>query len=271
MALKRFIDKLEDVAEALRALYRPSPAGGFELDADDADSVRKTVDEFRTNNRNLHRENEELKQLIGKFKGIDPEKAKEAQAALDRIDQMEEGKLIKEGKLDDVIGRRTAKLRSELEGQIKSAEKRAAEMEESFKKTQGRLHRMVIEDKVRATVTKVAQVRPEAIPDVLRRAREVWVMDEKENLVPKDPATGEIIYGAKGNNTPLSLEEWTEGLVKDAPHFFEASGGSGSKREGSRPATGNQSSAGKVVVDSSDPYDMGRNAQAIAEGKAILR
>jgi hypothetical protein len=74
-------------------------------------------------------------------------------------------------------------------------------------------------------------VHPSAIIDLTRRAYEVFVVDEKNNPVPK--RDGQTIWGEDGA-TPMSFREWIDGVVrKEAPHYFKQNNGGGANGGGS--------------------------------------
>jgi hypothetical protein len=76
------------------------------------------------------------------------------------------------------------------------------------------------------TVATKKGLRPTAIPDITARARSVF------RLVDGAPrayeADGQTVRVGKDGITPMTLDEWVDLQVADAPHLFEANAGSGS-------------------------------------------
>lgn len=204
MGLKYQIAKLEDVPENVRGLYKQDGAV-YVLDAEDV--VPKTkLDEFRNNNI-------QLTQQLEKLKDIDPVKY----AELIKLQQdVEEGRLIKEGKLEDVVTLRVTNMKRELEGQL-------AGTQSQLTQANAQLAVLMIDNAVRQAAVKNGAL-PTALDDVVLRARTVYSMD-KGQPIPKD-GKGQIIYGKDGT-TPMAVEDWLVDLKKTAPHLFAGSQGSG--------------------------------------------
>ncbi len=96
---------------------------------------------------------------------------------------------------------------------------------------------------------KVRGLRATAIPDITSRARTNFKL---VNGVPQAfEADGQTARVGKDGLTPMTLAEWVDGLVGDAPHLLAAnagggatgstSGGSGNRPLNLQPATCNQS------------------------------
>ena len=89
------------------------------------------------------------------------------------------------------------------------------------------------------TVATKRGLRPTAIPDITARARTVF------RLVDGAPrayeADGQTVRVGKDGITPMTLDEWVEQQVADAPHLFESNAGGGAAGNGSGGAGGNRS------------------------------
>lgn len=211
MGLKYVIDKLEDVAEASRGLYVQRD-GKFYLDVDGV-VPKERVDEFRNNNI-------ELQKQLDKYKNIDPTKY----AELKQIQQeIEEGKLIKEGKLEEVVNLRVGNMKTTYEGQLNDANTALANANRQ-------LETLMIDNVVRAEATKAGVVAT-AVDDVILRAKTTYVI---EKGVPVPKANGEVVYGKDGK-TPMPISEWMTGLRGTAGHLFQGSTGSGAGGGGKGP------------------------------------
>lgn len=211
MGLKYQIAKLEEVPENVRSLYKAEGAV-FVLDAEDVVPKAK-LDEFRTNNIQLN-------QQLEKLRDIDPAKY----AELMKLQQdVEEGRLIKEGKLEEVVNLRVTNMKRELDGQLATANT-------ALTQANAQLAVLMIDNAVRQAAVKNGALTT-ALDDVVLRARTVYSMD-KGQPVPKDDK-GQVIYGKDGT-TPMAVEDWLVGLKKNAPHLFAGSqgGGAGGGRNG---------------------------------------
>lgn len=203
MALKFKIDKLEDVAEAVRSMY-VAKDGAYYLDVDGV-VPKERLDEFRSNNILLQ-------QQLDKYKNIDPNKYAELKAIQQEI---EEGKLIKEGKLEEVVNLRVGAMKTTYEGQL-------SDMTTQLANANRQLETLMIDNVVRQVAAK-AGVIPSAVDDVILRAKTTYVM---EKGVPVPKVNGEIVYGKDGT-TPMPIDEWMTKLRTEAGHLFQGSSGSG--------------------------------------------
>ena len=74
-------------------------------------------------------------------------------------------------------------------------------------------------------------LRPTAIPDITARARTVF------KLVDGAPrayeADGQTVRVGKDGITPMTLDEWVDQQVADAPHLFESNAGGGAAGDAS--------------------------------------
>lgn len=230
MALKYRIKKLEDVPEAVRGLYK-ADGEEFVLDAEGI-VPKERLDEFRENNVNLQKQ-------LEKLKDVDPVKYKEL-VELQR--QVDEGKLLKEGKVEEVVNSRVTAMKATLEAERDGFKTRAETSE-------GQLAVLLIDSAVRAEALKKG-IATTALDDVVLRARTVYKM--KEGVAVPHNEKGEVVYGKDGK-TPMPMTDWVEGLKKTAPHLFAGHSGGGAAGGGR---------AGTVDLSKATP------AQKIAAGLA---
>jgi hypothetical protein len=234
MALKARLTADEHTAlasDALQALYKKD-GDAFVLEVDGADEVfapglKKALESERDANK---QHKKLLADLKSKFDGLDPAKAREA---LKKLEEFEDKELLDAGKVDEIVTKRTERMRQDHQAQIDAMQKQLAEGGETTKSLTNRLYEVLIDAGVAEASTKVG-VRPTALQDIKLRARSVWRMEEGKPIPKKDDGT--IIYGKKATE-PITFEEWVVSLQPDAPHLFEPSRGSGA------PAGGGQRGA----------------------------
>ena len=193
--------------------------GAWLLDADGVVSQTK-LDEFRQNNITLTNQ-------LKKFEGIDPDAVH--QLAEDKR-KLEEAQQLKAGEVDKVIEARLKAARAEWDKThgVVVAERDALT---------GRLTAIQIDQAVVNEATKRG-LRPTAITDITSRARQTFKL---VNGVPQSfEADGQTARMGKDGVSPMTLAEWVDALVSDAPHLFEANAGSGAAGSGSGGA-GNRS------------------------------
>jgi hypothetical protein len=209
MPLKYKYSNLKEIpAEDVR-LY-VEHGGEWILDADVEVSKAK-FEEFRQNNITLTNQ-------LKRFEGIDPDAVRQLAADKQRLED-EQG--IKDGKFQEVLDARLKTARADWEKQhgVVVAERDALH---------GRLSAIQIDQAVVNEATKRG-LRPTAIPDITARARMAF------KLVDGVPQIfdGEKMRAGKDGFSPMTLAEWVDGLVGDAPHLFEANAGSGAAGSGS--------------------------------------
>ena len=87
-----------------------------------------------------------------------------------------------------------------------------------------RLATIQIDQAVVSEATKRG-LRPTALPDITARARNTFRL---VNGVPQAfESDGQTVRVGKDGLTPLSLAEWIDAQVADAPHLFESNAGGG--------------------------------------------
>ena len=216
MALKyKYASKGEVPAE--HATLYVEREGAFVLDAE-GDGSKAKLEEFRASNATILKERDELKK---RFEGIDP----------DAVRKLEEAQQLKAGEVDKVIDTRlkTARMDWDKQHGVVVAERDALH---------GRLTAIQIDQAVVTEATKRG-LRATALTYITSRARMTFKL---VNGVPQAfEADGQLARMGKDGVTPMTLAEWVEALVSDAPHLFEANAGGGVTGSGSR-GVGNGSS-----------------------------
>ena len=204
MALKYRIKKLDDVPEAVRTLYK-ADGEEFVLDAEGI-VPKERLDEFRDNNILLQKQ-------LEKLKDIDPVKHREL---MELQREVEEGKLLKAGKIEEVVNSRVGAMKRALEEE-RDGYKTRAESSES------QLSVLLIDSAVRNEALKLGVVST-ALDDVVLRARTVYKMKDGAAVLHNDK--GEVVFGRDGK-TPMPMADWVVALKKTAPHLFASSQGGG--------------------------------------------
>lgn len=159
----------------------------------------------------------DLDSFKSQFDGLDIEAVK---AIVSKAGQDEETRLIAEGKIDEVVSRRTERLRGDLEKQLQAERDRADKAETFANQFKDR----VLSDSIREAASKAGALA-EASDDIILRARSVFSLNEDGMPVAIDK-DGQVIYGKDGK-TPLSPLEWAEGLRESASHLWPRAQGAG--------------------------------------------
>ncbi|HOC57296.1 MAG TPA: hypothetical protein PKI20_16880 [Verrucomicrobiota bacterium] len=222
MALK-FKFKSKDEIPAEQAALYVERDGAWTLDVDGAADKSK-LDEFRANNIALSNQLADHKK---RFDGIDPDAVRKLAEEKQRL---EEAQQIKGGEVDKVVESRLKTAKTEWDKQFAAV---ASERDS----LNARLTGIQIDQGVITVATKRG-LRPTAIPDITARARTVFrLVDGAPRAFEPDAQTVRV---GKDGITPMTLDEWVEQQVADAPHLFESNAGSGAASNGSGGA-GNKS------------------------------
>ncbi len=251
--LKATVASLDEIPESLRELYEEQD-GKYVLKVEGM-IPKQRLDEFRENNIKLMKELDQLRKQMETLKDIDPEKYREMARRLQDID---EKKLLDEGKIDELVQKRTERMRAEYEHQAQAMKRALEELKQERETLNQRLSEVLIDNAIRDIAVQ-AGVRKTAIPDVLSRGRQVWRLKDGKPVPLRDD---QIIYGKDGTE-PMSMQEWINQLQSEAPHLFEPSTGGGAQHGSSgntRPGT----------ISIRDRDAINNNLEAIAEGKVIV-
>ena len=220
MPLKYKYPTKQEIPAEQAALY-VEREGAFYLDVEGVTDKVK-ADELRTHNIELRKQIEERD---ARFNGIDPDQVRQLAAEKERL---EEEQRLKDGKFQEVMESRLKTAKTEWEKQLT-----AVTTERDTLTT--RLTAIQIDQGVITAATKRG-LRPTAIPDITARARTVFKL---VNGVPQAfEADGKTVRYGKDGITPMTLEEWVDAQVTDAPHLFESNAGGGAASNGAGGAAG---------------------------------
>ncbi|WP_060464421.1 hypothetical protein, partial [Acinetobacter baumannii] len=185
-----------------------------EIKAAIQDAVDEAVKGLKDKNAELIKDKKELKDELGSLKskveGLDLDAIK---VLLDKSNQDEESKLIAEGKIEEVIQKRTEKMREEHDKVLKAEKERADKAEayaEKFKKS-------VVQSQIVQAAIEL-EALPEATPDIAFLAQTKFALDENGKAVAVDE-NGDVVIGKDGQ-TPMTPKEWVESLREQKPYYW---------------------------------------------------
>ena len=257
MALKLKIDKLEDVSEDLRDMYEEGRNGGFEIKYDwlkDHPGVAKL--RSTTNDVDKKRVDAEkaLAALTEKFDGLDADAAREA---LKKIEDLGDKDLIDEGKIEELLEKKTERMRADFAAQLEAKDKALAEAEAKIEKSDQEISDYRIFDTIKeAALAKGA--RKDALGDIKNRAASIWRLEDGKPAAMDDDGA---ILGKRGE--PLTIEEWVDTLASESAFLFEPNKGGGADGNDNK----NQfSGSAKVVTLAAGQDDISK----IASGEAVI-
>ncbi len=266
------VESLDNLPEEFRpAAVKDEGSGKFSVDL----SLTSKVKEFRDTNVAQRREIEELsgfKEAVIQIAGVekpedfDIEKFREERGSLlDLKSQVEGGKLIADTSLDAAVEKRTSEMKGGYEKQKNELVKKLDEEKRRADETQQRLHTYAIEAEItRAVLSADSDVRPEALPDILNRAKSTFRVDQETLKAIPYGTDNQPIYGEDPTKV-MSPKEWLGAVIEESPYFSKSSKGGGAEGGGPRQAT---SGAGVVPVKD---YFATRKAELKAEAESNRR
>lgn len=250
-AMIKFKYKTKDEApkELHEFLKESTEKDGFEVSL----ALASKVDEFRNNNIRVSQEKDTLEKALKPFaelagKDADGKDRPLADLLKDIEDWRKTAQLVKDGKLkgDDTIEKtitdRTKSMKDAYEDAVVKLGKDASEWKGKFEAAMVANNMKTIDSAIaQAASLPSVGLNMDALPDVLRRAREEWVV-EGDKLVARK---GEAVLRGEDGVTPLTVEEWFKGLRKSAGYYFKGSqgGGAGGGDGGSTDVDGNLTAA----------------------------
>lgn len=233
MALKRKLNKSgwEALKAELKAEYKEVD-GEYVLDTEGDEDVSGLKSALGKEREARQLSDKKYKALFDKWEGLDPE---EVRSLLEKMDTDEDAKLLKAGKMDELVNRKAEKAISEANKKMTAAQKQTeAVIEENKMLRQG-----VVDNAIREAASK-AGIHAHAVDDALFRGRAIFAYDggnviQLEDGKPKLGKDGKTNYGPS---------EWLEGMKETAPHWFPVGNGGG----GSLGDRGGGGGSGKRVV-----------------------
>lgn len=181
--------------------------------------VNAAVGGLKTKNGELLGKLKEQGEKLKSFDGIDPDAVR---SILQRFSDDEEAQLIANGKIDEVLSKRTERMKSSFDKDLQAARDEANRHASRTEKFASR----VMKGEVIGAATE-AGVHKFAMEDAMLAASRDFELDDEGNPVAKEGRFGK-------DGKPLTLKEWFAEMKETRPHWFPANAnGSGSGQSGS--------------------------------------
>jgi hypothetical protein len=174
-----------------------------------AEAVAKEVAGLKAKNQELLGKVKETSEVLKAYEGIDPVKTREMLA---RFENDAEAKLIADGKMSEVIDKRTERLRADYDKKLTAEAETRARAEAKAAK----LAQRTLAGALRDAAIKAGAL-PEAMDDIVLRAGTTWQLNDDGEPVAMN---GDEVVLGKDGRTPLSPIEWAESLRETAPHLW---------------------------------------------------
>jgi len=183
--------------------------------------IAKAVEGLSAKNAELLGEKKSIQEKLQGYAAItDPERALEA---LKFLDENADAQLIKDGKIGELIEKRTSVMRSDHEAALKDLQAALSEASNESKIFKTKYQSKMIEDTIRAAALE-AGVLPAAITDVLARGNRVFSLSEHGEVEARDK-NGNLLKNAK--DMVVTPKNWVMDLKDSAIHYWPASEGAG--------------------------------------------
>lgn len=182
--------------------------------------IEEATSGLKSKNQELLNEKKKIQETLKDFENIDPTKAKEA---LNFLETNAEAQMIKEGRVDELLEKRTSSLKSEHEAQLSELSQKLEEFSTKSQTFEGLYKNKMIEDGLRNAALQ-AKVRTEAIDDIILRGSREFNLGEDGSIESRDK-DGKLRKTA--DDKILTPFNWIDGLKKTHPHYWPESQGAG--------------------------------------------
>jgi hypothetical protein len=195
---------------------------------------RKKIEEFRDNNTALAQKVEQAEGLLKKVVSLagvssveefDFVKFSEQFQSLNETHRkVQDGKLKASDDIDRVVTERTEVMKNKFDEQLQQKQVELNQLKIQRDEAVSAYKRTFVDRAVASVITdKELGVEGTAVDDIMARARNVFVVEEDGNIIPKK--AGQTMWGEDGSS-PMSMKEWIDIVLrKEAPHYFVKSNG----------------------------------------------
>lgn len=183
--------------------------------------VTEAVNGLKSKNGELLGKLKDANTNLQRFEGIDPDAVRNI---LSKFASDEEAGLIAKGDIDTVLNKRTERMQADFN---KKLEKEQAERNR-FIEANKKLSARALSEAILKAASKAGAL-PEAMEDIVLRARGTWAVNEDGEVVAMN---GQEVVLGKDGKTPLTPAEWAESLRETAPHLWPKAQGSNAPGSG---------------------------------------
>jgi len=215
--LRKTYAALEEIPEPLRDHYTDT-GNGYQLQVETGDSPAIDLARYREMRDNNIKMKAQLEELTTEQQQIRDQYT----AMIDKAQGDEEAALLKQGQFDQVLERRTQAIKSEYQRQLEDLHAQREQAEADKQAARQRFGSVYLgEQMATALERKKLRLRPTARADLLTRAGGTFEPnDALDALVAKNDIVGE-------RGEALTMDEWLDRTVTEAPHLFDGGDGGG--------------------------------------------
>ena len=212
-------DQQDDKAKELDTTSEAFTTAVASAVAEATGGLKQNRDDVLTEKRELNEKYKVLETQLAELGDLDTVKA-----MVSRFQNDEEAKLIADGKIDEVLNKRTESLRKDAETRVTSATTRVTELETELGGAKSTIAALVIDSNIDQAAAKL-DCTPTALNDIRRAAREVFAINGENKVEARDSA-GVLLMGKDGK-TALTPGTWLEQSKATNPHWWGAAAGGG--------------------------------------------
>lgn len=187
---------------------------------------------------------------LKRFDGIDPDAVR---TILSKFASDEEAGLLKAGKIDEVLNKRTERMQAENAKALKAEQEKSARSDAKASKLAARTLSGAVKD---AAIKSGAL--PEALEDIVLRSSGLWRLNDDGEPVAMN---GDEIVLGKDGKTPLSPIEWAESLRETAAHLWPKAQGTNAPGSGSGLGSRGKKSVTRATFDGMSQFDRAAHAK----------
>lgn len=191
------------------------------------EAVAKATAGLKSNRDEILEEKRSLKEELDKIKSTMAELGdlESLKAMRRRLETDEEAKLIAEGKIDEVLNRRTESMRKDSDARVEAATAKVGELETALQGAIATIAELRIGSEIDRAAAKL-ECAPTALRDVRRAALEVFSVNAETHEIEARNEDGVLRMGPDGK-TALSPEAWLSEQKAESPHWWGPSAGGG--------------------------------------------
>lgn len=230
---------LDGLPEQFRKLFIERD-GQYEFDTESlsqgmksADDVRKALsarDNERTEAARLRKQLEDMQSKLG---GLDPERLPDAMTALERLDEMEQQKLIAEKRFEEAAEKKYQRQIAEMKRQLEQLTNSIGEEQKRYEALFSDYGKVRIQDMLSKEFLD-AGIDPDFLDVAIATESRRWEIDPES----RDPVPVEFIDGGKTKVTAtgadgkaLTMKEHARTFVRERPKFALPSNGAGATHQ----------------------------------------
>ncbi|MDX1698977.1 MAG: hypothetical protein R3250_00095 [Melioribacteraceae bacterium] len=218
------------------------------IDTSELDSLREEINRLKGHNSKLLDEKKSVQAKLKEFGDIDADSVKKMMKA---FDSNEEAKLLAEGKLDEVVNKRSEKVKLQLDSLKSEFDEFKLNSSKEKDVWKNKYEKTVIENTLRKELED-SKIRPEFIDYALFKSEGLFSLDENEKIESRDSEGNLRTVKRKQLDPALFVEQ----LKENESHLWPESKGAG--------ATGG---SGNGVSDGPNPFIKGKGYNLTEQAK----